>query len=280
LSKPLREEFPSILDQAYKRRILEAARAVEKRTLVRNIMSKSVVTIGPSSTMLSAALVMGKKHIGSLVVTKAGKPLGIVTERDLLSKIIALGKDPKAIRVRDMMSTPLITIDPKATVREAAKMMIEKKGRLVVSDGKRIVGVVTASDLIRTMPECDETMARVDDSMTRKVVVMDSTATVADAARLMGKLRIGSVIVTRAGKSFGIFTERDLLTHFLAKGTPLSKKVGDAASHPLITITSGTSVHQAARFMARKHIRRLPIISDGKIVGIITARDLVEAYAK
>jgi CBS domain-containing protein len=280
LSKPLREEFPSILDQAYKRRMREAARAVEKRILVRNIMRKSVITIGPASTMLSAAQVMGKKHIGSLVVTKAGKPLGIVTERDLLSKIIALGKDPKSIRVRDMMSTPLITIDPKATVKEAAKTMIEKKGHLVVSDGKRIVGVVTASDLIRTMPECDETMARVDDSMTKKVVMMDSTATVADAARMMGKLRIGSVIVTRAGKSFGIFTERDLLTHFLAKGTPLSKRVGDAASHPLITIASGTSVHQAARVMARKHIRRLPITSDGKIVGIITARDLVEAYGK
>jgi len=280
LSKPLREEFPSVLDQAYKRRMRDTVRAAEKRTTVRSIMSKSVATIGPASSMLSAARIMGKRHIGSLIVTKASKPVGIVTERDLLSKIIAHAKDPKLVKVEDVMSVPLIAIDPSATVKEAAKTMIEKKGRLVVSDGKRIVGVVTASDLIRTMPECDETTTKVDDSMTRKVVTMDSTATVADAARLMGKLRIGSVIVTRAGKPFGIFTERDLLTRFLAKGTPLSKKVGDAASHPIITMPLGTSVHKAARFMASKHIRRLPITSDGKIVGIITARDLVEAYAK
>jgi signal-transduction protein with cAMP-binding, CBS, and nucleotidyltransferase domain len=66
----------------------------------------------------------------------------------------------------------------------------------------------------------------------------------------------------------------------LVKDKPLTTEVGKEASSPLITALVGTSVHHAAVTMAMKHIRRLPITCSGKIVGIITARDLVEAYAK
>jgi CBS domain-containing protein len=96
----------------------------------------------------------------------------------------------------------------------------------------------------------------------------------------MGEKRIGSVIITSEGEPFGIFTERDLLTKFLVKGKPLIAEVGKEASSPLITAPVGTSVHQAAVTMAMKHIRRLPIAKNETIVGIITARDLVEAYAR
>jgi CBS domain-containing protein len=98
--------------------------------------------------------------------------------------------------------------------------------------------------------------------------------------RTMGERRIGSVIVTSRGRPMGIFTERDLLTSFLAKDRPLDVEVGKASSSPLITAPWGLSVHEAAKTMAAKHIRRLPIIKDGQLVGIVTARDLVEAYAK
>jgi CBS domain-containing protein len=60
----------------------------------------------------------------------------------------------------------------------------------------------------------------------------------------------------------------------------LFTEVGPGCSFPLIIIPAGTSVHRAAAIMALKHIKRLPIVGDGKLIGIITARDLVEAYAK
>jgi CBS domain-containing protein len=97
---------------------------------------------------------------------------------------------------------------------------------------------------------------------------------------MMGEKRIGSVIITRKGEPFGIFTERDLLTNFLAQGRALFTEVGPECSQPLSVIPAGTSVHRAAATMALKHIRRLPIVKDDKLLGIITARDLVEAYAK
>ena len=116
--------------------------------------------------------------------------------------------------------------------------------------------------------------------MTKEVVNADEETSVISIAKIMGRQRIGSVIITRKGEPFGIFTERDLLTTFLAKGKALFTEVGPECSQPLIVIPAGTSVHRAAATMALKHIRRLPIVKNEKFIGIITARDLVEAYAK
>ena len=96
----------------------------------------------------------------------------------------------------------------------------------------------------------------------------------------MGKQRIGSVIITENEKSRGIFTERDLLTTMISKDKSLTIQVGKQYSSPLITQSSGISIHKAAITMTHHHIRRLPIVKKDQLIGIITARDLVEAYAK
>ncbi|MFQ6075083.1 MAG: cyclic nucleotide-binding/CBS domain-containing protein [Candidatus Bathyarchaeia archaeon] len=270
--RELRREFPSVLDRAYTQ--------YKKYRQVGEIMSREVVTINPEATMDEAARIMGEKHIGSLIVVKEGEPVGIVTERDLLSHVLACGRDPKRVKVGGVMSSPLITISPTAQIKEAAQTMIKRKGRLAVFDEGRLVGIITASDLIRSLPEVPETLLKVDDFMTKRVITADEKTPVARIAKIMGDRRIGSVIITSKGKPIGIFTERDLLTTFLARGRPLRIGVGKASSSPLITAPPGTSVHEAASTMASKHIRRLPIAKDGELVGIITARDLVEAYAK
>ena len=116
--------------------------------------------------------------------------------------------------------------------------------------------------------------------MTKEVIYADEETSVLNIAKIMGSHRIGSVIINRGGEPFGIFTERDLLTNFLAKDKALFTEVKLECSQPLFSIPTSTSVHRAAAAMALKHIRRLPVIIDEKIIGIITARDLVEAYAK
>jgi CBS domain-containing protein len=274
--KDLKKEFPSVLDSAYKQYLRDLSRYKE----VSHIMSQDVITINPESSMDEAARIMGEKHIGSLIVKKYETPVGIVTERDLLSKVLALGKDPIKEKVEASMSFPLIKIDPSAKIKEAAQMMIQKKGRLAVFDGGKLVGVITASDLISSLPEVPETEVKVDDFMTKEIVTADEETTVASITKIMGEKRIGSVIVTSNEEPFGIFTERDLLTTFLVKGKSLLTKVGKEASAPLIKAPAGTSVHKAAAIMVLKKIRRLPITLRDELVGIITARDLVEAYAK
>jgi CBS domain-containing protein len=264
--------FPGVLDRVYERS--------KKYQKVRDIMNQEVIVITPEAMTDEAARIMGKKHVGSLIVMSDGKPVGIITERDLLSNILARGRDLGEVKVSSVMSTPLITISPTASIKEASQTMTKKRGRLAVFESGKLVGIVSASDLVRTLPDAPETMLEVVDFMTKRVVTADEKSTVARIAKIMGEKRIGSVIITRQGDPYGIFTERDLLTNFLAEDRPLSTEVGKVASKPLLVAPSWISVHHVAHIMTSKHIRRLPIVEDDKLVGIITARDLVEAYSK
>jgi len=258
-------------------------------------MTQEVVTITPENTLYEAARIMGEKHIGSLIVMKYDTPVGIITERDLLSEVVGRGIDLekdwlvggvtiKEEKVEKIMSYPLTTISLTSSIKEAAQMMIEKKiRRLAVRESGKLVGIITASDLIRSLPEVPETMQvwfEVDYFMAKRVITADEETPVDSVAKIMGEKRTGSVIITSQGEPIGIFTERDLLTKFLAKDKSLTIEVGKACSSPLITAPLGISVHDAAATMTSKHIRRLPITKKGKLVGILSARDLVEAYAR
>lgn len=275
-TKNLKKDFPSVLDIAYKRHLRDLSRYKE----VKEIMSKEVATITPETSMEDAAKIMGEKHVGSLIITKYETPVGIITERDLLTEVLAKGRDLKEEKVENVMSYPLISICMTAKIKEAARIMIKKKGRLAVFECGKLVGIVTASDLIRSLPDVPETEIKVDNFMTKQLVTADEKQPLGKVVKTMGEQRIGSVIVTRKTEPIGIFTERDLLTTILATGKSLSTLVGDHSSSPLVTVDEGTSIHRAAVTMKMKHIRRLPIIRGGKLMGIITARDLVEAYAK
>ncbi len=272
----IKRKLPGVIDIAYE----QYKRDLPRYRTAKELMSQDVVTITPEASLDDAARIMGGKHIGSLIVVKYQTPVGIVTERDLLSKVLAFGLFLRDEKVEDVMSYPLAGVSLTAKIKEVAKLMISMKSRLAVFDTGMLVGIITASDLIKSLPDVPETEVKVDDFMTKDVVTADEETSVISIAGIMGRQRIGSVIITREGEPFGIFTERDLLTAFLARGRALYTEVGSECSGPLIVIPAGTSVHRAAATMALKHIRRLPIVRDDKLIGIITARDLVEAYAK
>jgi CBS domain-containing protein len=272
----LKRQLPGVVDIAYEQYKLDLSRF----RFAKEIMTPDVVAVSPEVLLDEAARLMGEKHIGSLIVMKYRTPVGIVTERDLLSKVLAYGRSLRLERVENVMSYPLVSVSLTAKIKEVAQMMISHKGRLAVFDVGKLAGIITASDLIKCLPDVPETEVKVDDFMSKPVVTVDEKMSVTTVASLMGRERIGSVVVTREREPFGIFTERDLLTTFLAKGRELHTEIGKESTSPLVMVPAGTSVHRAAATMALKHIRRLPIVKDDKLVGIITARDLVEAYSK
>jgi len=274
--KEIKRKLPGIVDVVYE----QYKRDVQAYQMAKEIMSPNVVTTTPEASLKNVSRLMGEKHIGSLIVLKYKTPVGIVTERDLLSKVLAYGEFIGDEKVEDVMSYPLFSVSFTAKIKEVAQRMISKKGRLAVFDAGTLIGIIAASDLIKSLPDVPETEVKVDDFMTKDVVTADVEAFVINIAKIMGRERIGSVIITREEEPFGIFTERDLLTNFLATDKSMYTELGPVCSHPLTVISATTSVHRAAATMALKHIRRLPVVRDDKVVGIITARDLVEAYAK
>jgi CBS domain-containing protein len=242
-------------------------------------MNREVITIDENASMLTAAKMMGEKKIGSLVVTRKENAWGIVTAKDLIT-ILAKGKDPADIRIKDAMFIPLISIQPKATIADAAKMMIQRGSRLVVFEGGNLIGVLTPSDIIKSLPECPETLLKIDDFMSQEIVSLDESASAIDTIKLMENKKVGSVIVNRSGKPHSIFTDGDLLRHYFTKKRDLSDPIQNVGSSTLKSIPSGTTIHKMAYIMSKEKVTRLPVVKNDRLIGIITARDLIRAYTE
>jgi CBS domain-containing protein len=117
---------------------------------VKDVMVKEVITVNPDTKIRDAVELMNKNEIGCLVVTRKGKPVGIMTERDVLKKIVCQSKDPEQTRVSEIMSKPLIVGRVDMDWREAAKLMLDRNiKKLPILDGEKLVGLVTLTDIAR-----------------------------------------------------------------------------------------------------------------------------------
>ncbi len=116
---------------------------------VKDFMTSNVITIGVNETALYAAKLMHQQDVGDLVVIEGNVPKGIVTERDLVRRVMALKKSLDT-KVSEIMSDPLITIEDNAPIRDAARKMVKYKiRRLPVTKDKVLVGIIVASDFAK-----------------------------------------------------------------------------------------------------------------------------------
>ncbi|MCS7385622.1 MAG: CBS domain-containing protein [archaeon GB-1867-005] len=130
-----------------------------ERIRVEDVMTKNPITVSQGTTVDVVAKLMRDHEIGSVIVVASGdnSPIGIVTERDLTIQVIAEGRVPSKVKVSEIMSSPLITISPKTSLTEAARLMARKNiRRLVVIDEGKLVGIITARDILKVAPEIIE----------------------------------------------------------------------------------------------------------------------------
>lgn len=119
-----------------------------------DIMVNKVITTTRDSTVEEAVRLMNEHEIGCLIVTHNKKPIGIITERDLLKRILAKSQDLKKIRVEEVMSTPLISVEPNVEIGDASRLMFQKsiKKMPIVKEDK-LLGLVTLTDILRIQPQ-------------------------------------------------------------------------------------------------------------------------------
>jgi CBS domain-containing protein len=128
------------------------------KMLVKDVMNSPVITVDEDETTNNIAVTMDKGKIGAVIITsKEGKPIGIITERDLVGRVIAKNRKPDEIRAKEIMTTPLITVDPETTISDAAREMRRKNiRRLGVFYKGNLAGIVSNKDLLSVMPELME----------------------------------------------------------------------------------------------------------------------------
>jgi CBS domain-containing protein len=121
---------------------------------IKELMTSNIISVSFDTSVMEAARIMSIRDISSVLIKSRGEFVGILTDRDVINDVVALGLDPKGIKVGEIMSKPLITISEDASVTEAAERMRDNKiRRLVVKNKMRINGIISEFDIVRVEPE-------------------------------------------------------------------------------------------------------------------------------
>jgi CBS domain-containing protein len=130
-------------------------------TQVKDYMRKDISTISTEASAIEASKIMSTNKVGYLIALEGGRPAGIVTEKDLVLKVMAADKNPKEAKISDFMSSPLVTIDPDKSIEEAVETM-KKHGfrRLPVVKNNIIYGIFTVRDLVDHFDEFEDRLTR------------------------------------------------------------------------------------------------------------------------
>ncbi len=123
-------------------------------------------------------------------------------------------------------------------------------------------------------------MPKVKDIMTKKVVSIGIDSNILEAADLMSENQVSCLVILDGELPAGIITERDFVRKVVAKKLPLNTKVSEIMSKALITTGPNASLKEAARLMSSNKIRRLPVVEQNKLVGIVVAADFVRNAGK
>ncbi len=273
-----------------------------RRTTVADVMSKPVAQVGPDATVAAALEQMATQGISSLIVTPAAgeATYGIVTKRDIIGKVVAVNRDPRALRVAAIMSAPLYTIAPQVTLPQCAARMVELGvRRLTVTQSDEPVGIISDTDIFRAVegrragpldrrqqlrPAIRHiTRSHVHtaaDVMDRHALRVPTGTSVSTALAIMEENSILSLLIEPhpRGKPLGIVTQRDIISKVVAQERdPDALTVDEICSSPLITVSPQTSIGECSEIMTRRNIRRLPVQDGGDIVGIVSDTDIFAA---
>lgn len=122
--------------------------------VVRDIMSKAIKVVRPDTLVREVVATMNKFNIGSIVVVKGDRPVGIITERDVLRRIVEPCLAPETLRAREVMTSPVVSIDANVSINEAANTMTKKRiKRLLVVEREKLVGILTFTDIVTQVPK-------------------------------------------------------------------------------------------------------------------------------
>jgi CBS domain-containing protein len=270
---------------------------------VRDAMHAGLITCSRDTPLMDVARLMAVNRVHAIVTVEedGSEPWGIVSDLDLVS-VFSTGEGRTA---GDAAATDVLPVAPDDTLDHAAQLLSEHETThlvVVEPDTKRPVGVVSTLDVaavfagVRT--KHDPSAMRVENVMTHDVVTVTPSTSLKDVAALLVARDISGVPVVADGELVGVVSERDLLAKersdvgapegllgwFLGEDVDAEKHwartAGEAMTKPAITIEKWRSTAAAAGLMAEHGFKRLPVIHNGELVGIVTRRDLVRAFAR
>ncbi len=298
------QKFSLILLKKKSEKILEDI-PVELTSII-----KIPITIPPNTSILEARDIMLRHRIGRLVIEFGKKPVGIITEKDLAKSVSIFSRKPIGkILVVDVMSKDLVTITLNASIYDCARLM-KKHGIssvVVVNKKNKLVGIVTKTDLVSTFLVQSTASLKISKIMTKKVITVSPDESIFEVESVLFNNKIRRVVVTKNKSPVGIITYRDFIP---AKTFDMYKEFTDPSERAEIAQSSQINefnvnrlsylltfsardimtknpfvvspdavVYVAAILMIRHGISGIPVITNKKLVGIVTKTDIVNILA-
>jgi len=245
---------------------------------VGDIMTEDVTTVCPGSSVVSAAKIMSDKNISCIIVSDNGDLSGIITETDLLKRAVADSNDFRKMKVEHIMSYPVRSVPYNLSVLDASKIIEDENiRRLVILEEERLVGIITQTDIVRVLTSYGM-WKNVSELMTSDVAVIAASVTVREAAEVMASRDISCLVAMDKDDVVGIFTERDLLKRVIAlKRNPAQTTLKNVMSSPVVSVPSNYSIPSTSKMMEKMRIRRLLVMDDKTLLGVVTQTDILKA---
>lgn len=275
-----------------------------------NQIIKRAITVSPKTTLLDARSMLLRHRISRLVAIENEKPVGIITEKDLVKAIYRIdNKIIENVRVSEIITKRLLTITEDATLYDCAKMMLNNKISSVVilkKDGS-LSGIITKTDLISVFLTQAVELLKISKIMTRPVITVKPADSLLYVESMLIKNRISRIVVVRNRKPVGIITHRDFIPAKIPLwlrqfGDPqeiekyrMAKNPNEFRSNQLsylstfiaadimtsnpVTVDVKEDVSEASLLMIRHGISGLPVVKNSFLVGIITKTDIVKAIS-
>ena len=269
---------------------------------------KKTIVVSPETPLLEARSILLRHKISRLIVSKNDKPVGIMTEKDLVRAIYYLaGKPLEAMRVNEFMSRELATITEKDTIHDCAKLMLSHKisSIIVLKKDGTLAGIITKTDLASVFLTQSSIPLPVSKVMTKNVVTVKPADSLLYVESVLINNKISRVIVERKKMPVGIITHRDFIPakmplwikqyadpkeveDFTSSANPYEYKANqlsyllnfiaaDIMTPNPVVIEAKDDVSTVALLMIRHGISGLPVVKNSLLVGIITKTDIVKA---
>jgi CBS domain-containing protein len=281
-------------------------------TYVEDVMSHGVLSCALETPLSAVAEMMAKHRVHCIVgfgdVTEDDTRLwGLISDLDLVA--VAAAEDLDGRTAGGSAATEVVTVGPHESLRRAAQLMSEHGvAHLLVADpdSDKPLGVISTLDVVAALagviePRRESGATRVEQLMTTRVVTASPEMPLKQVAALLAEHRVSGVPVVEDGEVVGVVSEGDILAKeqgptaapvhgmlgwILGNGEEdvraklEARTAGDAMSTPAVTIEPWRSASAAASLMLERSVKRLPVLKEGKLVGIVSRGDLVRAFAR
>lgn len=243
-----------------------------------DIASRAVITVTPETPLEEAVGRFAEKHVSSLVVIENDRPVGIVTERDLVRLMCIGSADGRPVRA--VMSSPLTTVPYDVDFFSAQVVMANCSIRhlVLVDEAGHLRGLVSETDFLRHLgTDLLVLIQNLNTVVDQGGKLIGPERTLAFALETMVSCKLDHVIVGRDGRAEGIVTERDLPGLLARKIDPRQILLGEVMSRPLTTVSIAASIGEAARLLEQSGLRHLAVLDDqGAFIGVLSQHRMLE----